>query len=80
MVSSGSAVALLIGVCPNITNTPLQSQVIACELYGENGVKVKTHTNRVLFGRQITHGMSSGNDEAKRVRWVYEGKQDPSDT
>ena len=80
MVSSGSAAALLIGNYADITNTPLRSQVIARELYGENGVKGKPYTNRVLFGRQITHGTSSGYDEAKRVRWVYEGKQDPSDT
>ena len=71
---------LLIGVRSDPTNNSLRSLVIARELYGENGVKSKHHTNKVLFGRQITHGTSSGYDEAKRVRWVYEGKQDPSDT
>ena len=70
----------MIGCAPISTNTLLRSLVIARELYGENGVKPKSHTNGVLFGRQITHGRSSSYDEAKRVRWVYEGKQDPSDT
>ena len=79
MALSGSMVALFIGASKY--NKHLASVAgYSRELYGENGVKRKTHTNNVLFGRQITHGTSSGYDEAKRVRWVYEGKQDPSDT